>query len=185
MLYEFTREVAARMQKLPVEVCYGDQRFGRTVVLDNRITVKQQGPEAWDPPVVAPGGSKPVVWTRNVGVSAFFEVRSDQGGAGYVEHQRLCNGLLQEFMNACRLTAVRRGTPIAGQAASSPGFEPLEDGPDGWSGSTYLITFQIRIGVPESSNLVAVDASTLEALGSVGVTSGNQVQVACSPPEEP
>lgn len=185
MLHEFTREVAARMKNLPVNVVYGDERFGRTVVLDNWITVKQEGPETWGPPVVAGQGAKPVVWARNIGVSAFFEVRSDRGGAGYAEHQRLCNELLKDFMNACRLTAIRRGTPIAGQAAASPGFEPLEDGPDGWSGSTYLVTFQIRIGVPESSNLVSVDASTLEALGSVGVTSGNQVQVACSPPEEP
>lgn len=184
MLYEFTREVAARMQKLPVEVCYGDQRFGRTVVLDNRITVKQQGPEAWDPPIVAPGGAKPVVWTRSIGVSAFFEVRSDQGGAGYVEHQRLCNRLVEAFMAAVRFTAMRRGTPIPGRP-SSPGFLGLDDGPDGWSGSTFEITFQLQIASHGDADLVAIDAATLNAMGSVGVTSGNQVQVACAPPEEP
>lgn len=184
MLFEFTREVALRLRNYPVDVGFGDERFDRTLVVDNRITVKQKGPETWGPPIVTQQGPKPALWTRNVGVSAFFEIRSDAGGAGVIEHQRECNRIVEAFMSAAFITAQRRGTPIVGQSALSPGFAELSDGPDGWSGSTYEVTFQLRAGSFLAEALATVDASTLTSQGTVGVTSGNQVQVACEPPTE-
>lgn len=185
MLYEFTREVAQRLRNYPVSVYFGAERFDRGLVLDNKIEVRQSGAESWGPPQATRNGPAPVVWHRWIGVAVRFEVRSDRGGASVVEHQREANRIIEAFMSAALQTSQARRTPIQGHAARSPGFDGLEDGPDGWTGAVYEIFFQLGQAVPLADALATVDASTLTAQGSTVVTSGNQVQTACMPVEEP
>lgn len=171
MLFEITREIAQRMRNLPVEVVFGTGRFERAdTVIDNVITVRHVGPESWGPYRGTQYGVAPILFTRQIGVSVYFEVRADDPGASAVDHQRLLATMLQAFMTSLVVTMERRRILLVGGAASSSGhLVNVDDGRDLETGARYEMSFQLATPVPHFEALAEVDASTLTAQ-SLGVT---------------